>query len=115
MMVLGGQGSNAAVAGLSTRLVCSSSRPGAACLSKDLPFNVRIDSSRPCRLRRWGAAGDIVRYRCLPFANTASSSREPYVELVAGRLGVAQQRLGITGGITGGNYGGNYGNTLPIA
>ena len=37
---------------------------------------------------------DFVRYRCLPFANTASSSRQPHVELVAGRLGVAQQRLG---------------------
>src|SRR3984893_9198924 len=31
---------------------------------------------------------------CLPFANTASSRRQQHVELAAGRLGVAQQRLG---------------------
>jgi hypothetical protein len=30
----------------------------------------------------------------LPFANIASSSRQPHVELVAGCLDVAQQRLG---------------------
>src|SRR6266849_1312944 len=52
----------------------------------NLGSGVRISSGAPLC--------DFVQYRCLPFANTASSSRQPHVELVAGRLGVAQQRLG---------------------
>jgi hypothetical protein len=37
---------------------------------------------------------DFARYRGLSFAHAASGRRQPHVELAAGRLGIAQKRLG---------------------